>query len=559
MDWSLRSGMALFVCAAFLCAVAAEHSDKALPHIVLVVIDDLGANDFGFRGQQIRTPHVDALRNEGVLANALYTMPVCSPSRTALMTGRYSPRFGLQHQVIWSGAPAGLFLNHTTLAQHLKAASYHTHGTGKWHCGFYSWNHTPAFRGFDSFLGFFGGGEDYFTHVEGGGSESPGPRLNSGFDLWLQSRAGCGAGCAQDLANNYSSGGAPAAGQYSTLVFGQRAVQLVQQHEVGVPAASMAPLFLYLPFQAVHAPLQAPQRYVEANAHIAYAPRRTFAGMLTAADEAIGNLTAALRARGMYDRTLLLIVGDNGGDTGQGGGRCPPLSYCNGKSSNYPFRGGKHTLYEGGVRGLGVVAGGFLPPAARNSTFDGIMHISDIYPTLLSAAGISSDLVPHPAFDGVDQWRALTAASRVPVSGAVAGPVVAAPRTEVLIQLDPLGTDFDGQQGDGPKAALRRGDYKLILGPPGCPDNVFSADNMTGGTRDCARLPAQSVLLFNVRADPGEHTNLAGNASMADIVAAMRARLEAYNRSLLVPPLYPDNDPNADPAHHKGSWTPWVN
>ncbi len=149
-------------------------------------------------------------------------------------------------------------------------------------------------------------------------------------------------------------------GTYSTAIYGKAAVGVIQQHD---PAS---PLFLYLAFQAVHSPDQVPQSYIDAyNTTIPDAKRRTYAGMLSCLDEAVGNVTSALAAKGMLDSTLIVFVADNGGPiTGTGD---------NQGSSNYPLRGGKHSLWEGGTRLTAVVAGpGVHGPGGANET--GLMH-----------------------------------------------------------------------------------------------------------------------------------------------------------------------------------------
>ena len=209
--------------------------------------------DFG----AIRFVHLMSINCEQMAClSTACTRCQCARPSFSVDHGRYAPRFGLQHQVIWPGAP-GDFSNETTLAEHLKASGYSTAAVGKYHMGLFKWEHTPTFRGFDSFLCFFGGGEDYFTHMEGPGSESPGPKLGSGFDMWFQDRPRCAEGCARDLANNRSKHSSssscnkvppsmsPAAagsgsdcvpppfvnGKYSTELFGSRAVQVIEEHE----------------------------------------------------------------------------------------------------------------------------------------------------------------------------------------------------------------------------------------------------------------------------------------------------------------------------------------
>lgn len=161
----------------------------------------------------------------------------------------------------------------------------------QWHLGMAAWEQTPTFRGYNSFHGFYSGGQDYFTHMEGGG-----------FDLHIDSRARCGANCSQmDHANK---------GTYSTHLYADTAVRIIEAHAA---SANPAPIFLYLAFQAVHSPDQVPQSYIDPyNATIQDLKRRTFAGMLSCLDEAVGNVTAALDAAGMTDNSLIIFVSDNG-------------------------------------------------------------------------------------------------------------------------------------------------------------------------------------------------------------------------------------------------------
>ena len=131
---------------------SAEKAKK--PNVLFIVIDDLGWDDVGFRSHQIHTPTIDALAADGVVLNQYYVQDVCSPSRATFMTGR----FAMHHSIVDWIPPAsayGLPLNETTMAQKFKEAGYKTHATGKWHLGFYKWESTPTFRGFDSFVGFY--------------------------------------------------------------------------------------------------------------------------------------------------------------------------------------------------------------------------------------------------------------------------------------------------------------------------------------------------------------------------------------------------------------------
>ena len=432
---------------------------------------------------------MDRLAAEAVLLKNYYVLPVCSPTRTSIMSGMYPMRYGLQHQVIWSGAPAGLPTNITTLADHLTSAGFKTHAIGKWHAGYYSWQHSPTFRGFDSFLGYYGGGEGYFSHSAGSGSEAPGPKLSSGFDFRLDERRRCGAGCSQVLWSlNGSTCPAFATNpscteKYSTHVFTERAVSVIQSH-----ANLSQPIFVYLAFQAVHAPDQVPQTYRDRYAGAIHTEKRiTFGGMISAADDGIGNVSNALAARGMDKRLVTIVTTDNGGPSDQGPGtRCPKMSYCTGTgTSNWPLRGGKHTLWEGGVRGTALIHSRSLLPLTKPVNFSSLMHVSDWLPTIraLVSSGGDSGPVYRPSassavgsasngwkLDGVSQWDAILAAA---AGGGKeeAQSKAPPPRDEVLIFWDPKPIDFDGDIGDAPKSAIRVGPYKLILGPPGCPSS----------------------------------------------------------------------------------------
>ena len=233
----------MFVVAALAALTAVSEASR--PHVIWIVADDFGYNDLGAHNREnenaMRTPHLDWLATSahGVLLENAYSQPICSPTRAQLMTGRYQIRTGLQHGVIWPAQPNGLPLNESTIADRLRALNYSTHAVGKWHIGFHTHAHTPLERGFDTFFGFWGGGEDYSTHMSSGG-----------FD--------------------FRQNGAifrEAAGSYSTKLFSEKAVALIEQHAAGVDSGR--PLFLYLAFQATHAPLQAPQHFINSCAHIA--------------------------------------------------------------------------------------------------------------------------------------------------------------------------------------------------------------------------------------------------------------------------------------------------
>eukprot|EP00057_Strongylocentrotus_purpuratus_P034012 XP_793612.3 PREDICTED: arylsulfatase B isoform X2 [Strongylocentrotus purpuratus] len=135
------------------------------PNVIFVVADDLGWNDVSFHGSsQIPTPHIDALAQEGVILTNYYVSPICTPTRSAIMTGKHPIHTGLQYSVIIADEPYGLGTNETIMPQYLRSLGYRTHMVGKWHLGFFKESLTPSHRGFESYYGYYGGMQDYFTH-----------------------------------------------------------------------------------------------------------------------------------------------------------------------------------------------------------------------------------------------------------------------------------------------------------------------------------------------------------------------------------------------------------
>nr|KAG5688438.1 hypothetical protein BaRGS_001855 [Batillaria attramentaria] len=258
------------------------------------------------------TPNLDKYARAGVILNSSYVQYFCSPSRNAFMTGYFPYHTGLQHQVILDGTPRYLPLSFTTLPQHLKKAGYATHIVGKWHLGMCDWKLTPTYRGFDSFFGYYSGMEDYYTHMEHF-------KTDEGYDL----------------RNDTEVFRDPKETHFNYL-FTKHAIDVIEQHDPSTP------LYLYLPFHLVHAPLQVPMRFENMYKNIQNGSRRTFCGMVSMMDESFGNITKALERAGLLDNALLVFTTDNGGPV-------------NGGANNWPLRGGKTTFWEGGTRGSAFV------------------------------------------------------------------------------------------------------------------------------------------------------------------------------------------------------------
>jgi arylsulfatase A-like enzyme len=423
------------------------------PNIVVIVADDMGYADIGVHGSKdIPTPSVDALARGGVrFTDGYVSGPFCGPTRAGLLTGLYPQRFGQEFNISLVSAhrDVGLPLAQRTMADHLKAAGYRTALIGKWHLGT-----TPRFsplrRGFDEFFGFLGGGHSYFN---------VGPDSNP---LW-------------DGNERVKSVG------YLTDTLSARAVEFVRRNKA-------APFFLYLAYNAVHTPLEASDKYLARFAHIADQQRRTYAAMLSAMDDGIGQVLAALREERLDGNTLIFFFSDNGGPVSAGGSP-------NG-SSNVPLRGQKGQTYEGGIRVPFIVRWTGRVPAGRIDSRPVIQL--DVLPTALAAAGVT--VAPEQKFDGVNLLPFLT--------GAQAG----APHDALFWRL-------------GGAMALRSGDWKLVKMYPGA------------GRDHPSQLTLAGAELFNLASDTSERNNLA--AARPEKVAELSATWRRWNEQLAAPSWEP--------------------
>lgn len=369
---------------AFLFAALAAWTGQGMPaetrpNIVVILADDLGFADTGFNGSRdIPTPHLDRIAREGVrFANGYVAHPVCSPSRAGLLTGRYPQRFGYENNFgyLVTDPRVGLPRDETTIADVLRSAGYATGAIGKWHLGAHPVLH-PNRRGFSEFLGFLGGGHDYFSSDRELDSYST-EVLRDGIPSWLKVAD-------PEILSEWQTpvlrNGQPVAvEEYLTTWFGREAAAFVTRHR-------REPFFLYLAFNAPHTPLQAPARQVEKFATIADPQRRLCAAMVAAMDDAVGELLGALDRHGLAENTLVVFLSDNGGSLGYNG------------SLNTPFRGSKGELFEGGIRVPFVLRWPAKIPAGQ--TCQAPVISLDILPTVAAAAGVG--LSAGATTDGVD-------------------------------------------------------------------------------------------------------------------------------------------------------------
>ncbi|XP_052813682.1 arylsulfatase B-like [Mya arenaria] len=474
------------------------------PHILLVVADDYGFHDIGYHASEIRTPNLDKLAHGGVRLENYYVQPICTPTRSQLLSGRYQIHTGLQHGIIWPTQPNGLPLDSPTIADKLKEAGYSTHAVGKWHLGFYKDEYLPTSRGFDSYFGYLTGSENYYSHY----------RCN-------------GKMCGTDFRDNTKPAGAYN-GSYSTHLFANRVIDIINNHE-----DDNKPLFIYLPFQAVHSPLQVPKQYEDQYWFINQRARRTYAGMVTCMDEAVGNITRAMQKRGLWDNTLMVFTTDNGGQVIEGG-------------NNYPLRGWKGSLWEGGMHGVGFVHSQLLNDKVIGSVSRGLIHVTDWFPTLVKLA--NGNLNGTKPLDGYDQWNTINKAAD-------------SPRREILHNIDPLFKPagrpvYNGTFDTRIRAALRVGDWKILTGDPGNSSWIPPPeDNMPPEFNQISVGPnTKNLWLFNIAKDPNERVDLSDQEPTR--VRAMLKRLKIYQKTA-VPCRYPNGDPKADPSLRGGFWGPW--
>eukprot|EP01084_Bolivina_argentea_P102822 184188_1 len=239
------------------------------PNVIIILSDDLGNYDIGHQNNnEIHTPNINKYISEGQFLQYYYGQPSCSPTRGALLTSKYPLHHGLQTW-IHSGNPIAIPLDNIFLSQQLLYNNYSTHMVGKWHLGEYRWEYLPTFRGFESFYGYYGGGENYYTHIAG-----------CCYDFRDDIGLNCGENCSRIATE--------ASGNYSAYLFTQRAINIIENHAKN---DGQRPLFLYVAYQSVHSPAQVPSQYVTPYENTIHnAKRRTFAGMLSVMDEGIGNI-----------------------------------------------------------------------------------------------------------------------------------------------------------------------------------------------------------------------------------------------------------------------------
>lgn len=444
--WTARGGIGPWISIDFTPEVVEQkYNFKDAPNIVFVLIDDWGYNDFGIRSTYLNwtTPDIDNLAKEGIILENYYTSHLCSPSRSALLTGRFTIRTGV------TDVNFELPLQEFLLSQEMKSAGYRTYLIGKWHLGFSTKYHTPNYRGFDSFYGFYSAADDYYTKHSSSNLKY----------LDLQDN--------EDIVTNPDE---IDPSLHAAYLYQSKVEEVIKTH---MKDHSNKPMFLYYSLQLIHPPWTAPNEYTNrcampniANIELA-SDTRNYCGLNAMVNEVIANLTCTLAAYGLADNTILVISGDNGGET-QDGSTTSKIS-----GNNFPFKGQKGVYSRGGTSNTAIVHSKLIPKHLRGTRNDHLIHITDWLPTLMNRATdrkwtgsyIGADI------DGVDIWDTLV--SDVP-----------SPHSLIVHYVDSAGAS----------SALQWKDFKfyynLNMGTVTSPPFVFANDQNPDSSRESCSNPS---------------------------------------------------------------------
>ncbi|XP_017958118.1 arylsulfatase B [Drosophila navojoa] len=517
-----------------------------LPNIIIIMADDMGFDDLSIRGgREFLTPNIDALAFHGRLLDRLYAPAMCTPSRGALLSGKYPIHTGTQHFVISNQEPWSLKLNTTLMPEIFRAAGYSTNLVGKWHLGFARPEFTPTHRGFDYHYGYWGAYIDYYQRR----SQMPDKTYIMGYDF----RRNMEVECADR-------------GVYVTDLLTNEAERVIQE-----TAAKQQPLFLMINHLAVHTgndndPLQVPEEELQKFTHIKDPNHRKYAAMVSKLDQSVGRVIGALARADQLENSIVIFYSDNG---------APSVGMFANTGSNWPLKGQKNSPWEGGLRVAGAIWSPLLK--ARSSVFTQPIYVGDFLPTLAHAAGI--ELPDSLQLDGIDLWPQL--------SGPKEAPHV--PR-EILHSLDDVwsmsslllghwkyvnGTTLAGQYDQqltqrelddlDPRAsryvvevrnslasrALARFDQQRLTQHR--MKNIMIDAKVDCGDmqRGCNALLEEC--LYDISVDPCERNNLAYSEQHADILATMRQRIKQLRAGALPIQNLP-GVPYANPTLHECTW-----
>ena len=457
--------------------LASEASGLLKPHVFFVLVDDLGWADVGFHRDlpdpEVVTPNLNALVAEGIQLRRHYVHSMCTPTRTSVQSGRLPVHINTRLGDVCDD-DTGIPYNMTGVAEKLKNAGYKTHFAGKWDAGMSTPRHSPHGRGYDTSLHYFSHKNDFYNQ---GNMQTCCESDRSIVDFWRTDHG------ARDVNGT----------DYSEFLYKKELLSIVERHDPSLP------LFLFYAPHVAHCPLQVPEQYYRTfdwmsddedkcreqtvksehpidplNLALEYRCRQQHAAMVMLMDEVVGNITTALKAKDMWDNTLMIFSSDNGG----------PVRLAENAANNWPLRGGKYSVFEGGIRAAAFVSGGAVPLHERGTKKSGIVHIADWYGTLCKLAGVEvfddrAAAAGLPPVDSLDVWPYLSGAAE------------SSPRSIVPVE----------------KTCLISGDWKLITAAtqPG----FWQGPRFPNGSSvELEASACSGGCLFNVESDPTEQLNL---------------------------------------------------
>jgi len=533
------------------------------PHIVFLLIDDLGWSDTEFGGSGlhdrgfIKTPNMKALQPESILLNKHYAYSWCAPSRSSLLSGRLPIHVDVNHSNPMAsirsspldsgeGIPAGM----TTIGTKLKGQNYSTHYVGKWGAGFTWKQQNPMWRGFDSFFGYLHDSVDFWNEKLGPESiEVPG-----GCEMLF--RALNKSDGAVDLIRDDKPASTENGTKWVDYLFLNESLTIIENHDVSTP------LFLFHAFHSVHAPLNAPEDLYVGD----YAPppctgpdamrtcfkkfgalehddRRSYGAMVTFTDTGIGQIVEKLKAKQMWNNTIVVVSSDNGGAQ-----YMSPVGYqLWGSGNNEPLRGGKTSDFEGGIRVNSFVTGGLIPEKMRGTETHALMHFADWYGTFCYLAGANAtDQVAIdnglPDTDSINQWPILSGERTVSIRTEVQiSPVTLidqAGKWKLLTGADPGSINDDTSPFYVPFDTYAVGYFTGypfannsvpggVMGSAGtaCQTAKQSLSVEFASTLNCNYgLDCRHGCLFDLENDPTETTDV--SKENPDVLASMMAKLQ---------------------------------
>jgi len=399
----MKSVLLAFTLATFIVSAATK------PNFIIIFADDLGYNDLGcFGSKKIKTPNLDRLAKEGrKFTNFMVASPVCSPSRTALLTGCYPKRVGLHKHVLFPTSDYGLNPAEYTIADHFKSLGYSTACIGKWHLGHHP-EILPRRHGFDSYFGIPYSND--MNHPDNKGKGQP-----ASDESW-RNQAEYVKKWNTPLIENDAIIELPVDQRTITRRYTDKAIQFVTANKAN-------PFFLYLPHSMPHIPLFVPEDVYDPD------PANAYQCVIEHIDAEVGRLVDQVRELGLADHTWIIFTSDNG----------PWIKFGNHAGSALPLREGKGTTFEGGQRVPCIMwAPGRIPAGTRS---DALVSTIDLLPSL---AKLADSKLPENGnrIDGLDVSSTLTRDAT-------------SPRDEFIYYSGPGGLD-----------GIRQGDWKLLLRKP---------------------------------------------------------------------------------------------